>query len=170
MPIGLRAKKKASQCLISLFAPAVSWRQKDSSSMQRKLLLGANKLQLDTERVTVRDSASNFNTAASIECWLIVLRLIGSFRSRRRKAGTAQPTDEPTFQLVFCSTNLPVLSHSFDSCPATLIWGRPLGGNILGASNPEEFPQVVIQPSKLFHSVFYRIRMDGVSRIVRHLG
>jgi hypothetical protein len=93
MPIGLRAKKKASQCLISLFAPAVSWRQKDSGSMQRKLLLGANKLQLDTERVTVRDSASNFNTAASIECWLIVLRLIGSFRSRRRQRETAQPTD-----------------------------------------------------------------------------
>jgi hypothetical protein len=65
---------------------------------------------------------------------------------------------------------VPVVSHGFERRQAALLRGRPLGGNILGASNPEEFPQVVIQPSKLFHSVFYRIRMDGVSRIVRHLG
>ena len=86
MPIGLRAKKKASQCLISLFATPVSWKQKDSGSMQRKLLLGANKLQLDTEAVTVHDSASNQH--GSLQCWLIVVRLIGSFMWRRKQRGT----------------------------------------------------------------------------------
>jgi hypothetical protein len=48
--------------------------------------------------------------------------------------------------------DLTVLSHSFDRCPTPLVRGSPIGGNIVGVRNPEEFSQVSIQPSKLFHS------------------
>jgi hypothetical protein len=48
--------------------------------------------------------------------------------------------------------DLAILSHSFDRRSAALIWGGPLGRNIVGVGNPEELSQVSIQPSKLFHS------------------
>jgi hypothetical protein len=63
-----------------------------------------------------------------------------------------------------------ILSQSIDRCPAALIWGSPLGGNICGLSNLGEFVLVSIQPSELFHSLLDRVRMYGVGRIVRHLG
>ena len=61
---GLRAKKKASPCSIWLFAPSVLSRQKGFTFMRRKSILGANKLQLETERIIIRDSAFNFNTGS----------------------------------------------------------------------------------------------------------
>jgi hypothetical protein len=48
--------------------------------------------------------------------------------------------------------DLTVLFHGFDRCPAPLLRGSPSGGNLVGVGNPEEFPQVSIQPSELFHS------------------
>ena len=63
-----------------------------------------------------------------------------------------------------------VFSHSFDRRPATLIRGSPIVGNIGGLSNLGEFSLVSIQPSELFHSFLYRVSVDGVRRIVRHLG
>jgi hypothetical protein len=47
-----------------LFAPSVLWRQKGFTFMRRKSILGANKLQLETERIIIRDSAFNFNTGS----------------------------------------------------------------------------------------------------------
>ena len=63
-----------------------------------------------------------------------------------------------------------ILSHSFDRRPASLIRGSPVGRNIGGLSNLGEFFLVSIQPSELFHSFLYRVSVDGVRRIVRHLG
>jgi hypothetical protein len=47
-----------------LFAPSVLWRQKGFTFMRRKSILGANTLQLETERIIIRDSAFNFNTGS----------------------------------------------------------------------------------------------------------
>jgi hypothetical protein len=67
-------------------------------------------------------------------------------------------------------TNDPaILSHSSDRCPATLIRGSPIGRDVGGLSNLGEFFLVSIQPSELFHSFLYRVSVDGVRRIVRHL-
>jgi hypothetical protein len=62
----LRAKMKVSLCWIWLFAPSVLWRQNGFDSIRRKSMSEANKqLQLETQGVTVRDSAFNFNTRSS---------------------------------------------------------------------------------------------------------
>ena len=45
--------------------------------MRRKSILGANKLQLETERVTVRDSAFNFNTGSFTRRLSSVLNVTG---------------------------------------------------------------------------------------------
>jgi hypothetical protein len=66
--------------------------------------------------------------------------------------------------------DLAVLSHSFDRGTAPLIRGRPIGGNMFGASDLGEFFLELVQSPKLFHSFFYRICMDGVGRVVRYLG
>jgi hypothetical protein len=58
----------------------------------------------------------------------------------------------PLFAIPVQRNDLTVLTHSFDSSPATLIRGSPIGGNIVGVGNPEELSQVSIQPPKLFHS------------------
>ena len=63
-----------------------------------------------------------------------------------------------------------ILSHSFDRRPASLVRGSPLGGNICRLSNLGEFFLVSIQTSELFHSLFYRICLERVGRIARHLG
>jgi hypothetical protein len=47
-----------------LFAPSVLWRQKGFTFMRRKSILGANKLQLETERIIILGSAFNFNTGS----------------------------------------------------------------------------------------------------------
>jgi hypothetical protein len=44
-----------------LFAPSVIWKQKGFTFMQRKLILEANRLQLETEGATNTDLASNRN-------------------------------------------------------------------------------------------------------------
>ena len=58
--------------------------------MRRKSILGANKqLQLETERVTVRDSASNFNTGSFTRRLSRVVkrgRLIDLSRSRKAQS------------------------------------------------------------------------------------
>jgi hypothetical protein len=60
-----------------LFAPSVLWRRKGFGSMRRKSMLAANKLQLETERVTVRDSAFNFNTGSFTRRLSSVLNVAG---------------------------------------------------------------------------------------------
>jgi hypothetical protein len=55
-PIGLRAKKTVSPCLIWLFAPSVLWRRKDFGSIPKKSMLEANTPRLGAEGVAVRDS------------------------------------------------------------------------------------------------------------------
>jgi len=52
---------QVSPCLIWLFAPSALWKQKGFTFMQRKLILVANKLQLETEGVTSTDLAFNRN-------------------------------------------------------------------------------------------------------------
>jgi hypothetical protein len=47
-----------------LFAPPVLKRQKGFIFMQRKLILEANILQLETGGVTIRDFTINFNTGS----------------------------------------------------------------------------------------------------------
>jgi hypothetical protein len=65
--------------------------------------------------------------------------------------------------------DLPVASDRFDRRPTTLVRSRPLRRNIFGASNFEELPQVLIQSSKLFHSLFDQIRVNWIGRIVWNL-
>jgi hypothetical protein len=65
--------------------------------------------------------------------------------------------------------DLTVLPHSFDRCPATLVRGSPIGGNIVGVGNPEELSQVSIQPPKLFHSTLDWIRIEEVGRVLGYL-
>jgi hypothetical protein len=47
-----------------LFALCVLWRRKGSGSMRRKLMSGANRLQLETGGVISRDSAFDFDTGS----------------------------------------------------------------------------------------------------------
>jgi hypothetical protein len=53
-----------------LFAPPVLKRQKDFTFIQRKLILEANILQLETEGVTVYDSSFNRSAWLSSIIWL----------------------------------------------------------------------------------------------------
>ena len=50
---------------------------------------------------------------------------------------------------------LAIPSHGFDGSPAMLIRRSPKGWNAFPASEPVEFPLILLQPPKLFHSVFY---------------
>src|SRR5215813_1402026 len=52
---------QVSPCLIWLFAPSALWKQKGFIFMQRKLILVANRLQLETEEVTSTDLGLNRN-------------------------------------------------------------------------------------------------------------
>src|SRR5215831_12008634 len=52
---------QVSPCLIWSFAPSVFWKLKGFTFMQRKLILEANRLQLETEGATNTDLASNRN-------------------------------------------------------------------------------------------------------------
>jgi hypothetical protein len=66
--------------------------------------------------------------------------------------------------------DLAVLFHSFDRGTAPLIRGSSIERNMFGASDLREFFLELVQSPKLFHSILYRICMDGVGRVVRHLG
>jgi hypothetical protein len=66
--------------------------------------------------------------------------------------------------------DLAVLSHGFDRGTAPLIRGSPIERNMFGASDLREFFLELVQSPKLFHSFLYRICMDGIGRVVRHLG
>jgi hypothetical protein len=59
-----------------LFAPSVLWRQRDFTFMQRKSMLEANSLQLETGGVTIRDSTINFNTGSVTRGFPVLLNVV----------------------------------------------------------------------------------------------
>lgn len=61
------------------------------------------------------------------------------------------------------------ISRRLERRPSSLLGRGPVGGNPVSAGDPGEFFGVPLGASKLLHAFVYRIGVNGVGGIARHL-